>query len=52
VKSPTPHKSGIAGYDFGSEHSAKSLVSVEHLRYPEQTLGGTGDDAQLLGRMG
>jgi len=48
MKSPTPGKSDIAGYDFGSERSAKSPVSAEELRYLEQTLGWTGDDAQLL----
>src|ERR1039457_6857567 len=48
MKSPTPHKSDIAGYDFGSEHSAQSPVPAEELRHLEQTLGWTGDDAQLL----
>jgi hypothetical protein len=48
MKSPTPHKSDIAGYDFGSERSAKSPVSAEELRHLEQTLGWTGDDERLL----
>lgn len=48
MKSPTPGNPEIAGYDFGSERSAKSPVSAEELRHLEQTLGWTGDDAQLL----
>jgi hypothetical protein len=48
MRSPTPHKSDIAGYDFGSEHSARSPVSAEELLHLEQTLGWTADDTQLL----
>ena len=48
MKSARPHKSSIAGYDFGSERSAKSPVSAEELRHLEKTLGWTGDDALLL----
>lgn len=48
MKSPTPQKSDIAGYDFGSEHGAKSPVSAEELRHLEQTVGWTGADVQLL----
>jgi hypothetical protein len=48
--SSTPHKSDIAGYDFGSPHSAKSPVSAEELRLLEHTIGWTADDAQLLRR--
>lgn len=46
--SSTPHKSDIAGYDFGSAHSANSSVSAEELLQLEQTLGWTTNDAQLL----
>jgi hypothetical protein len=42
------HGSEIAGYDFGSLHSARSPVSAEELLQLEQTLGWTRDDAQLL----
>ena len=46
---PSPyHNSEIAGYDFGSAHSAKSPVSAEELLQLEQTLGWTTNDAQLL----
>jgi hypothetical protein len=46
--SSTPHNAEIAGYDFGSAHSAKSPVSAEGLLQLEQTLGWTAHDAQLL----
>jgi hypothetical protein len=41
----TSHNPDIAGYDFGSVHSAKSPVSTEELLQLEQTLGWTTNDA-------
>jgi hypothetical protein len=48
TESSAPRNSEIAGYDFGSPHSAKSPVSAEELLQLEQTLGWTANDAQLL----
>jgi hypothetical protein len=48
TQSSNSHASEIAGYDFGSPHSARSPVSAEELLQLEQTLGWTTNDAQLL----
>jgi hypothetical protein len=41
-------KQSIPGYEFGSQQSAKSPLSMEELRQLEQTLGWTGEDERLL----
>ena len=45
---PESTRPNIPGYDFGSPDSAQSPLSMEELRQLEQTVGWTGEDAQIL----